>query len=66
MCVYDDYEGWQNKQFLGQGEFTLPFGDYKVRITVPADHMVGATGVLKNPTAVLSKTELERFEKAKT
>ncbi len=66
MCVYDDYEGWQNKQFLGQGEFTLPFGDYKVRITVPADHMVGATGVLKNPTAVLSRTELERFERAKT
>jgi Peptidase family M1 domain len=66
MCVYDDYEGWQNKQFLGQGEFTLPFGDYKVRITVPADHMVGATGILKNPTAVLSKTEFERFERAKT
>jgi len=66
MCVYDDYEGWQNKQFLGRGEFTLPFGDYKVRITVPADHMVGATGVLKNPQDVLTKTEIERFEKAKT
>jgi Peptidase family M1 domain len=66
MCVYDDYEGWQNKQFLGQGEFTLPFGDYKVKITVPADHMVGATGTLQNPTAVLSKAELERFQAAKT
>jgi len=66
MCVYDDYEGWQNKQFLGQGEFTLPFGDYKVKITVPADHMVGATGTLQNPTAVLSKTELDRFQAAKT
>lgn len=66
MCVYDDYEGWQNKQFLGRGEFTLPFGDYKVRITVPADHIVGATGVLKNPQDVLTKTELVRFEKAKT
>lgn len=66
MCVYDDYEGWQNKQFLGRGEFTLPFGDYKVRITVPADHMVGATGVLKNPADVLSKVELDRFEKAKS
>ncbi len=65
MCVYDDYEGWQNKQFLGQGEFTLPFGDYKVRITTPADHLVGATGVLKNPTEVLSKVELDRFEQAK-
>jgi hypothetical protein len=66
MCVYDDYEGWQNKQFLGRGEFTLPFGDYKVRITVPSDHIIGATGVLKNPQDVLSKTEIDRFEKAKT
>ncbi len=65
MCVYDDYEGWQNKQFLGQGEFTLPFGNYKVKITVPADHIVGATGVLKNPTAVLSQKEQQRFELAK-
>ncbi len=66
MCVYDDVVGWQNKQFLGRGEFTLPFGDYKVRITVPADHIVGATGVLKNPTEVLTKTEQERFAQAKT
>jgi len=66
MCVYDDYEGWQNKQFLGQGEFALPFGDYDVKITTPADHMVGATGMLKNPTEVLSKVELERFAKAKS
>jgi hypothetical protein len=66
MCVYDDVNGWQNKQFLGQGEFALPFGDYKVKITVPADHIVGATGTLKNPDLVLTKTELERFNRAKT
>jgi hypothetical protein len=66
MCVYDDYNGWQNKQFLGTGEFTLPFGDYKVRITVPSDHIVAASGVLQNPQEVLSKAELDRFEKAKT
>ena len=66
MCVYDDYEGWQNKQFLGRGEFALAFGDYKVRITTPADHMVAATGVLQNANDVLSKVEQERFEKAKT
>jgi hypothetical protein len=65
MCVYDDFEGWQNKQYLGQGEFALTFGDYKVRITVPADHIVAATGELKNAQEVLSKAELERFEKAK-
>jgi hypothetical protein len=66
MCVYDDYQGWQNKQFLGRGEFTLPFGDYKVKITVPADHIIGSTGVLQNPQDVLTKTEQERFQKAKT
>jgi hypothetical protein len=65
MCVYDDVVGWQNKQFLGRSEFTVPFGDYKVRITVPADHMVGATGMLQNAQQVLSKTELDRFEQAK-
>lgn len=66
MCVFDDVNGWQNKQFLGRGEFALPFGDYRVRITVPADHVVAATGSLQNAAEVLSKTELERFERAKT
>src|SRR5688572_12175325 len=65
MCVYDDYEGWQNKQFLGQGEFALVFGNYKVRITVPADHIVGATGTIQNPKEVLTKDQIERFERAK-
>lgn len=64
MCVFDDYEGWQNKQFMGRGEFALSFGDYKVRITVPSDHIVGATGWLQNPKAVLSKDQLSRFETA--
>ncbi len=65
MCVYDDYEGWQNKQFLGMGEFALAFGDYKVRLTVPADHIVGATGWLQNPKEVLTKEQNERFEQAR-
>lgn len=65
MCVFDDYEGWQNKQFLGQGEFALTFGNYRVRITVPSDHIVGATGEIQNPQEVLTKEQLERFERAK-
>lgn len=65
MCVFDDYAGWQNKQFLGAGEFALVFGNYKVRITVPADHSVGATGWLQNPKEVLTKEQLDRFEKAR-
>lgn len=64
MAVYSDFEGWQNKQFAGRGEFALTFGDYQVSITVPADHMVGATGVLQNPDEVLSREEMERWEKA--
>ncbi|UII33695.1 M1 family metallopeptidase [Fulvivirga ulvae] len=65
MAVYDDYEGWQNKQFLGRGEFALPFGDYKVKITVPSDHIVASTGTLQNPKDVLTKQQMERLEQAK-
>ena len=66
MAVYDDVNGWQNKQFLGKGEFALPFGDYKVRITVPADHIVASTGELQNPGEVLTPKQLALFEKSKT
>ena len=65
MAVYNEVEGWQNKQFLGRGEFALPFGDYKVNITVPSDHIVSATGELKNASSVLTKTQIKRWEKAK-
>ncbi len=65
MAVYNEVEGWQNKQFIGTGEFTLPFGDYKVSITVPADHIVAATGELNNASSVLTKTQIKRWEKAK-
>lgn len=65
MCVYDNVEGWQNDQFWGRSEFALEFGDYEVNITVPEDHMLGATGVLQNEKEVYSKKELKRLEKAK-
>lgn len=64
MAVYSDFQGWQHKQFVGRGEFALTFGDYKVKITVPADHMVGSTGVLQNADKVLSATELDRWKTA--
>ncbi len=64
MCVYNDIDGWQNKQFLGRGEFTLPFGDYEVKLTVPADHVVGATGVLQNAKSILTSAQRDRVEKA--
>lgn len=64
MCVYNEVEGWQHKQFLGRGEFTLPFGDYKVRLTVPNDHVVGATGVLQNADKILTSAQRDRLKKA--
>lgn len=66
MVVYCDNEGWQNKQFLGSGEFTLNFGDYHVEITVPSDHVVASTGMLKNAKSVLTSSQRKRFETAQT
>jgi len=66
MAVYSDFQGWQHKQFIGSGEFTLTFGNFDVNITVPADHIVGATGVLQNGKDVLSDEQQFRFEQAKT
>lgn len=66
MCVYNDVYGWQNKQFLGRGEFTLPFGNYRVKLTVPSDHIVAATGTLQNSGAVLTGEQRQRFKKAET
>lgn len=64
MCVYSDFQGWQNKQFTGRGEFALAFGDYNVKVTVPADHIVCATGECQNYAQVLTPTQLERYNKA--
>jgi len=61
LCVYNDVEGWQNYQFWGNGEFALEFGDYEVNITVPADHIMEATGSLQNPKEVLNREEYNRF-----
>ena len=66
MVVYSDNEGWQNKQFLGSGEFTVNFGDYFVEITVPSDHVVASTGVLQNEKDVLSSKERKRLQQARS
>ncbi|KJD33517.1 aminopeptidase [Tamlana nanhaiensis] len=64
LCVYDNVEGWQNMQFWGRSEFALEFGDYDVKITAPADHILEATGELQNPKDVYTKEQLKRFAKA--
>ncbi len=66
LCVYADFQGWQNHQFTGRGEFTLTFGNYKVAITVPSDHVVLATGQGQNYPAILSAAQLARWNKAQT
>ncbi|RAW03220.1 M1 family metallopeptidase [Pseudochryseolinea flava] len=66
LCSFDDFEGWQNQQFQRLGEFALEFGNFTVNMTVPSDHVIASTGVLQNPKEVLTSTQLERFEKAKT
>lgn len=66
MVAYTDANGWQHKQFLGSGEFTLELGNYEVHLTVPNDHVVGATGILQNPEDVLTETQRERLREART
>ncbi len=65
LAVYNNVEGWQNMQFWGRSEWALEFGDYEVNLTVPADHIVDATGELQNEKDVLTKTQRKRFEKAR-
>ncbi len=66
MAAYYDVYGWQHKQFLGSGEFTLEFGDYDIQLTVPSDHIVASTGELQNPDAVLTATQRDRLRQART
>jgi hypothetical protein len=65
LCVYSDFQGWQNHQFTGRGEFALTFGNFKVQITAPADHVIGGTGECINYNAVLTPAQLSRWQKAK-
>jgi hypothetical protein len=65
VCVYSDFQGWQNHQFTGRGEFALTFGNYDVQITVPADHIVGATGECQNYAQVLTAAQLGRYNQTR-
>jgi Peptidase family M1 domain len=66
LCVYSDFKGWQNHQFTGRGEFALTFGNFKVQMTVPADHIVGSTGECQNYQQVLTPAQFARWQKAQT
>lgn len=64
MCVYSDYQGWNNKQFTGRGEFALVFGNFEVSMKVPADHVVASTGTCENISEVLTPVQLNRWKQA--
>ncbi len=66
LCVYSDFQGWQNHQFTGRGEFALTFGNFKVQMNVPADHIIGATGECQNYQQVLTPAQFARWQKAQT
>ena len=63
-AVYDDVYGWNARPYIGRGEFYTNFGDYKVSITVPRDHIVVASGSLINPKEVLTEEQQDRLEAA--
>jgi len=64
MCVYDDVYGWNTLPYLGAGEFYLEYGDFDMAITVPASHMVVASGELQNPSEVYTKSQMDRWAAA--
>jgi len=46
-AVYDR-TGWHPLSYLSQGEFYSEFGNYDVKITLPENYVLGATGDLQN------------------
>ena len=61
VAKYDDLRGWDTDPYLGGSEFYNNFGSFDVRLDVPADWTVGATGLLQNPDEVLSSQIRKRL-----
>ena len=66
MAVYDDINGWQIDQYLGNAEFYMGYGDYDVSLTVPAGWLVTGTGTLENAGDVLTSQTRARLDSAKS
>jgi hypothetical protein len=66
LAVYDDIRGWNADQYYGQGEFYLEYGSFDVSLTVPANMILAATGVLQNPNEVLTPAQRSRLAQART
>ncbi len=65
VCVFDDLQGWNTLPYLGASEFYLEYGDLEATLTVPASHIVVASGELLNAQEVLTPIQLKRFNQAK-
>jgi len=65
IAVYDDVDGWVTDPYLLEAEFYMDPADYDVRVTVPHGWVVGATGTLRNATAILSRAARDSLAAAR-
>ncbi len=66
LAVYSDFQGWQNTQFSGGAEFALTFGNFNVRMTVPGDFVIAATGECQNYKQLLTPAQYQRWMQAQS
>lgn len=66
VAVYDDLWGWDVLDYTGTQEFYNDFGDFDVKLTVPDDYLVWATGVLQNADDLLMQPYLDKYKAAHT
>lgn len=66
IAVYDDIDGWDVAQYTGKEEFYNDFSNFDVEVTVPASHLVWATGVWQNPDQILSADIFDRYRGSRT
>lgn len=64
IAVYDDLDGWNMNEYLGNKEFYNDFCNFNVSITVPRNYLVWATGELQNCSEVMNDTYCDRLAAA--
>ncbi len=64
VAVYDDVYGWHVDPYMGMGEHYMGYGDYRLRLDMPDDMLVYATGDLVNADAVLSERTRQRIARS--
>ncbi|MCP4439253.1 MAG: M1 family metallopeptidase [Aureispira sp.] len=61
-AVYDN-KGWHTMPYLDQGEFFSEFGSFDVKITLPNNYVVGASGQLQTESEKAFLTEKSKADK---